>query len=43
VAAPGGRWREFILRSQVSAIGYQVQVSGFRCRYGEIDYPAAIR
>ena len=39
----GGGWRGFILRSRVSAIGYLVQGFRYRCRYGEIDYPTAIR
>ena len=32
VAAPGGGWRDHILGSQVSAIGYQVRVFRFRYR-----------
>ena len=32
-----------IFRSQVSAIGYQVRVFGFWCRFGEIDCPTANR
>jgi hypothetical protein len=33
----------FIFRSQVSAIGYQVRVFWFWCRFGEIDCPTANR
>jgi len=32
-----------ILRSQVSAIGYLVQVFWFRCGYGVIHFPTANR
>ena len=41
--SPGWQVAGRIFRSQVSAIGYQVRVFGFWCRFGEIDCPTANR
>jgi hypothetical protein len=40
---PDGVLGRCILRSQVSAIGYLVQVFWFRCGYGVILFPTAHR
>ena len=41
--SPGWQVAGRIFRSLVSAIGYQVRVFGFWCRFGEIDCPTANR